>query len=789
MRFLRHILLWSALLAAHAPLSPVSARERTLCSVSPTSAERTGPAVPRIYTAAEQSEPSTRKKVAVVLSGGGAKGVAHIGALRVIEQAGIPIDIIVGTSMGAIVGGFYSIGYTTEQLDSMGMSQDWGLLLSDRTPRRNQPFSEKEEDERYIVSYKFGHDREAASGPQGFIRGTNLEMLFNDMVVGYHDSLDFRRLPVQFACVAANIVDGSEVVFDSGALPVAMRASMAIPGVFTPVYLGDAVLVDGGVLNNFPTDIARAMGADVVIGVDVQSGLREKDELTAATTVLRQIVEMTMHQQNYQQKIADTDLYVKVDVTGYSSASFNTPALDSLIDRGYRSTLAHRGELVRLRRSLDPDGSDLVAAVREPFVPLSERGTFHVYNVDFEGLTPRQRRWVMRKCRIRENSNMSVRRLEHCMSILGATTSHTGIYYSMRDTLEGYNLEFHMDAIRGNSVNAGVEFDTEEIASVLVNGTMRFGERMPMEASVTGRFGKRLALGARYAFLTSPLSDFRFGYSFNYDDVVIHSGGHRLYNAAYNRHTGYFSFVNMNSLRQNLRTEVGLAFRKYDYRSLLADYREWDGSDGRPIPEANLMADLDTRLWNYFVRADYETLDSRYFPHRGTSISLDVELITDNLYRWDGGVPLSAVSLSWITAVPLSPRFSIIPGVYGRAVSPDAPFPLCNMIGGRTFGRYMPQQMPFDGVGYVEMAPAVFVAARLQARYRIGARHHAAISANYGVGAADIHSFTFRNVADEYLGVSVDYGYDLNRFPLQASLGWSNLTKSVGLYLQAGYMF
>ncbi len=443
-----------------------------------------------------------RKKVAVVLSGGGAKGVAHIGALRVIEQADIPIDVIVGTSMGAIVGGLYSIGYTTDQLDSMVMSQDWSLLLSDRTPRPDQPFSEKENDDRYLISYQFGPGE---SGVSGLVQGTNLEMLFNDMMVGHHDSLDFGRLPIPFACVATDLVDGSEVVFKNGVLTTAMRASMAIPGFFTPVYLNDAVLVDGGLVNNFPTDVARAMGADVIIGVDVQSGLRSKDDLSNAAQVARQIVELNMQQQDYHSKVVDTDVYVKVDVEGYSSQSFNLPALDTLIRRGYSSALGQLDELRRLKRELELD-DDFSIPKREPFVPLSERGTFHVYNVTFEELSERQQRWVMRKCRIKPNSNMTVRRLNHCMSILAAATSHTGIYYSLRDTLEGYNLDFHMDAIKDNTVSGGVNFDTEEIASVLVNGTFRLGRRMPMEASVTGRFGKRLALGIDYTFLASPLS-------------------------------------------------------------------------------------------------------------------------------------------------------------------------------------------------------------------------------------------------------------------------------------------
>ena len=726
--------------------------------------------------------PAERPKVGVVLSGGGAKGVAHIGALRVIEQAGIPIDIIVGTSMGAIVGGLYSIGYTTDQLDSMVMSQDWSLLLSDRTPRPNQPYSEKENDDRYLITYPFGRD---AGGVSGLVNGTNLEMLFNDMMVGYHDSLDFRTLPIPFACVATNIVDGTPTIFDRGVLPTAMRASMAIPGFFTPVYLDDSVLVDGGLINNFPTDVARNMGADIIIGVDVQSGLRTKDELIGAAQVARQIIELNMRQQNFVSKVEDADVYVKVDVEGYSSQSFNLPALDTLMRRGYESALGQRDRLEDLKQELGLEPGTRLP-VRAPFVPLTDRGYFHVYNVRFDELTERQQRWVMRKCRIRPDSNMSVARLNHCMSILSAATSHTGIYYSLRDTLEGYNLDFHMDAVKGNSVSGGVNFDTEEIASVLVNGTFRLGHRMPMEASVTGRFGKRIMLDAEYVFLASPLSGFKFRYTFNHDDVNINQNGNRLYNPTYIRNMAGVSFVNMNFLRQNLKLELGGAFQKYNYLSLLSEYREYDPDKPPRFP---LIDDLDVHMWSYFAKIDYETLDSRYFTHRGTALSLGFEFFTDNFYQWRGDAPFMALSLSWKTAIPFSDRFTLIPSIYGRSLSKSGiPFPMLNMVGGKFFGRYMPHQMPFDGIGYMEEAQNIFTAAKLQARQRIGLRHYVSGSFNYGLAANEFFELT-TDAGREYFGASLDYGYDLRGFPVSVSLGWSNITRSVGFYFQAGYMF
>ena len=213
-----------------------------------------------------------RKKVGVVLSGGGAKGMAHIKALKVIEEAGIPIDYIAGTSMGAIVGGLYAIGYTTEQLDSMVRKQDWTFLLSDRIKRSAMSLTDRERSEKYTVSIPFTKTpKDAATG--GLMKGQNLANLFSDLTVGYHDSIDFNKLPIPFACVAANVVNGEQIVFHDGILSTAMRASMAIPGVFTPVRQDSMVLVDGGIVNNYPADVVKAMGADIIIGVDVQLSL------------------------------------------------------------------------------------------------------------------------------------------------------------------------------------------------------------------------------------------------------------------------------------------------------------------------------------------------------------------------------------------------------------------------------------------------------------------------------------------------------------------------------------
>ncbi len=263
---------------------------------------------------------SGRPKVAVVLSGGGAKGTAHIGALKVIEEAGIPIDYVVGTSMGAIVGGLYSIGYTPQQLDSMVNAQNWKFLLSDAPNPKDVLLDDRLKSERYVLSIPFSL-KSAAVSDAGIIKGKNLARLFSTLTEGYQDSVDFSRLPIPFACVSENLVNGSEVVFHEGILATAMRSSMSIPGVFAPVDLDGMVLVDGGMVNNYPVDVALAMGADYIIGVDVQSPLLKASELKSVKDIFGQIINL-QGEKKYRENLRNTDVLIKVDVTGYSAASF-----------------------------------------------------------------------------------------------------------------------------------------------------------------------------------------------------------------------------------------------------------------------------------------------------------------------------------------------------------------------------------------------------------------------------------------------------------------------------------
>ena len=378
-----------------------------------------------------------RKKVGVVLSGGGAKGVAHIKALKVIEEAGIPIDYIVGTSMGSIVGGLYAIGYTPEQLDSMVRKQDWTFLLSDRIKRSAMSLTERERSAKYIVSLPFTKNPKAAMSG-GIIKGQNLANLFSDLTVGYHDSINFNKLPIPFACVSANVVNGDQIVFHDGVLSTAMRASMAIPGVFTPVRKDSMVLVDGGIVNNYPADVAKAMGADIIIGVDVQNALKSADKLNSAPDILGQIVDLTC-QTNHEKNVELTDTYIKVNVDGFSSASFTSAAIDSLMRRGEEAARAQWNSLIALKKEIGiPD--NYVPKQHGPYSSLSNSRTVYVTDISFSGVEADDKKWLMKKCNLKENSNITTQQIEQAVYQLRGSHSYSSASYTLTDTPEGYHL-------------------------------------------------------------------------------------------------------------------------------------------------------------------------------------------------------------------------------------------------------------------------------------------------------------------------------------------------------------
>ena len=712
-----------------------------------------------------------RKKVGVVLSGGGAKGMAHIKALKVIEEAGIPIDYIAGTSMGAIVGGLYAIGYTTEQLDSMVRKQDWTFLLSDRIKRSAMSLTDRERSEKYTVSIPFTKTpKDAAAG--GLMKGQNLANLFSDLTVGYHDSIDFNKLPIPFACVAANVVNGEQIVFHDGILSTAMRASMAIPGVFTPVRQDSMVLVDGGIVNNYPADVVKAMGADIIIGVDVQNALKKADKLNSVPDILGQIVDITC-QSNHEKNVDLTDTYIRVNVEGYSSASFTPAAIDTLMRRGEEAAKEQWNSLLALKKKIGI-AEDYTPKQHGPYSSLSNARTVYVTDISFSGVEVDDKKWLMKKCNLKENSDITTQQIEQALYQLRGSQSYSSASYTLKETPEGYHLNFLLQEKYERRINLGIRFDSEEIASLLVNATADLKTHIPSRLALTGRLGKRYAARIDYTLEPMQQRNFNFSYMFQYNDINIYEEGDRAYNTTYKYHLAEFGFSDV--WYKNFRFGLGLRFEYYKYKDFL--FKK---------PEISDLKVESEHFLSYFAQVQYNTYDKGRFPSKGSDFRAAYSLYTDNTAQYNEHAPFSALNASWASVIPVTRRFAVIPSIYGRIlIGRDFPYPLQNAIGGEVPGFYIPQQLPFAGVTNLELMDNTVMIASIKFRQRMGAIHYLTLTGNYGL--TDSNFFDILK-GKQLFGVSAGYGMDSIFGPLEISLGYSNQTDKGSCFVNLVYYF
>ena len=720
-----------------------------------------------------------RKRVAVVLSGGGAKGMAHIGVLKVLERAGIPVDIVTGTSMGSIIGGLYAIGYNANALDSLVRVQDWGYVISDREDLSNQSLSDRRKQNTYFINTNLGKKDKNAGG---IIKGKNLAELFQQLCVGYTDSIDFTRdLPIPFACVATNIIDNSEYDFHSGHLPQAMRASMAIPAAFSPVRIGDMVLVDGGLRNNFPADIARQMGADIIIGVTVQGPPKVAENLGGTMSIISQIVDVNC-KNKYDENLAITDLHFPVDTKGFNAASFTPAAIDTLIRRGEEEAMRHWDQILALKKRIGIDDS-FRPTILQPLRPQVLTEKRHVTGFTFENMTAQDERFIRQKHHLNKLDSIDAKLQQQL-----TTTMRVDLFYQTAEcrlVQDGDDMRVVLSASGRKSaqLHAGARFDTEEYATVQVGLDIPWKTLIPVSTELTVRLGKRIMgrmeITGHPRYFTRP----KFCYTFYRNDIDVYLNGDRDYNMRYNQSQAELTPLNFDLRHFNI--QFGLRWDYMHYRSGL-------GSE-----TSSQMYFENEHFISYRGRVNYNSEDNWYFPTRGVRFKAEYAYVTNNFVKLNEYAPdgtklgkttgMSEVSANWRASFTFGSRFTLQPMVYGRLLFGNVvPTVLSNTIGGEWFSHYVEQQMPFAGIGRMESIDKQFFAAQLQAQQRIGEKHYALLKVAFGQNADKV-----RNLLDHraLFGVQAAYYYNTMFGPVGASLGYSNHTKSAYFFINLGYVF
>ena len=723
-----------------------------------------------------------RPKVALVLCGGGAKGAAHIGALKVLEEARVPIDMIVGTSIGGLVGGLYAMGYSAAELDSIVSGCDWKYLLSDNSySRRDESFDGRSLDAKYLVRVPFYGVNAAKSEspisrlPSGFIGGQNILNFLNGLAMQYRGDIEFKNLPVPFACVATDLSKGEAVVLDRGELTMAMRATMAIPGVFSPVEIDGRVLVDGGVVNNFPVDVARNMGADIVIGVDIKNDAPSVDKLKAMPQVFMQMLDLLGYDA-YVRNVQDVDILIKPDVSKYGTFSFNAPAVAQLIKNGEvaaREKIASLDSLVRRLSTLALGDYGKPSPVQV----APQKDEFCFANVTFRGIPEKDMHWMRRLSGLKPGVNLTKMDIDRGISVLMGTKAFSSVTY----TIEGRGTKEEilvLNLVKGpsNVVALGARYDSEEAAGLLVH----------IGVNELGLLGSKVGLTGRLSY--NPYGEFNYSYNskyfpkieFNYKvggmDMNIYKSTDNQNNLDFVYQRGEINLANI--YLRNYNFKIGTRFEHYDYDR----YLKYNIPDN--YQEYSLK---DESYQSFYFNGKMDNLDDDYFPKHGVAVEIDGEYWTKG---YSGNtVPFGAVRVMVDGTMKAGNRLVFLPHLYGRVIIGDCTeIPYLNYFGGSEPGRYFSQQLPFIGMNYANPIYNSVVIGRMDIRQQIGSSHYIYAIANYLRSGMSIDEM-FAQDGFGIWGFGVKYAYNSPIGPLTLNVHWSDYDHKFGAYISLGHYF
>lgn len=748
-----------------------------------------------------------RPTVALVLSGGGAKGAAHVGVIKYLESIGMPVDVVMGTSMGGLVGGIYALGYEAEQLDSIIRGIDWDMALSDKVPRDYLSYSAIKYKEKYVLSFPFLYDKKdymrkiesdqqytrrvddihfgageadatnmvkdnlLGSLPSGMVYGQNVNNIFSSLSVGYQDETDFYDLPIPFLCVATDLVSGTAKIWTEGKLNTALRSTMSIPGLFAPVRVDGMVLVDGGMRNNYPTDLAKKVGADIVIGVNLSEGYKNYNEINNLADIINTGIDM-LGRTSFESNIDIPDVNIKPDLHEFNMLSFDDRSIDTIINRGYQAALTVAAKLDSIKAVV---GSDRTVFHNDPADDIRLRKVL-VSGVEIAGVDDKESLYLMNKIKVGAGSRMGNAEIEDAVATIFGTNAFDYVNYELLGDEEPYRLRFNCKRGPICQLGLGGRFDTEEIVSVLVNLGVGVHKIQGSSLDFTGKVGTNPNASLTYSYISPKGMSFNVMAGVRYTDRNTFSIGDNRFR------------INFLDVRQ----EIFLSNIKWSTFFLKTGFRN-DYYNVNSVMAEQAFGDYDVnQLSNdyvtFFFNARKDSFDNAYIPTKGKSFGLS--------YDWVfGGGPQKFNNFHAFTLdakhVVGGDRFAFIPSVNIRYLLGDeVPVPFTNTIGGSMAGRYLDQQIPFIGINNAAAMQKILGVARADWRVKLLKNNYLTAIANYALSCDEISAFkNWNEDVAGYLGCGLQYTYNSIVGPLSLNVHWSSYTHNVGLYLSLGFDF
>lgn len=719
--------------------------------------------------AQDSIKPKTGKpKIGLVLSGGGAKGFAHIGVLKALEKAGVEISYIGGTSMGAIIGGLYASGYSATQIDSVFYETDFDKLLSDFIPRASKNFYEKRNDELYAFTLPF--NKLKIGIPTALSRGMYNYNLLNKLTYKVRSVRDFNKLPIPFLCIATDIETGEEVLLNKGYLAQAMLASAAFPSLFSPVEIEGRLLVDGGVTNNYPIEEVKKLGADFIIGVDVQDDLKDRKSLKDATRILVQISNLQMIEK-MKEKVSKTDIYIKPDITNYSVISFDQGR--EIIKRGEEAAMKVFDQILAVGDSTKPQRK----------FPKVVADSLHIKNIAINPLENYTRSYVIGKLRFKQGSKISYDDLRLGMDNVAATQNFSGIGYTIE------NNEGHDDLCVELTENPnttflklGLHYDGLYKSAILLNLTQK---KTLFKNDI---FSVDVILG----------DNFRYNLDYYIDNGFYWSFGLK---SRYNR------------FNRNIETDFqdGELLRQYGINSLNIEYSDFTNQayvqtifvqkfllgagveikhlkvESNTLPETAQIFDNSTYA-SFFGSLKFDSFDNKYFPKKGWYFTGDFQTY---FYSSDYSKTFDQFSLA-------KAEMGFARRLFRRAsikVQAEAGFAIggSNQVFDFILGGYgyhtINNFKHFYGYDFLSISGDSYIKSALTFDYEIFKRNHINFAANIANVDDNLFETTDWFSKIRHTGYAVGYGLDSIIGPIELKYSWSPELSKGYAWFSIGFWF
>lgn len=716
----------------------------------------------------EQQKP--RPKIGLVLSGGGAKGFAHIGVLKVLEQAGIKIDYIGGTSMGAVVGGLYASGYNANQIDSIFKVTNFDELIKDFIPRSSKNFYEKRNDELYAITLPFNKFKIGI--PTALSKGMYNYNLLNKLTRNVRHIRDFNKLPIPFLCIGSNIETGEEVILNKGYLAQAMLASSAFPTLFSPVEIDGKLLVDGGVTNNYPIEAVREMGADIIIGVDVQDDLLDRNKLKEATKILVQITNLQSIEK-MKEKIKQTDIYIKPDILKYGVISFDDG--EEIIKGGEEAAFA-------VYEKLKVYGSSPI----NKFKPKLEvvKDSLQINDIIINKLDSYTRSYIIGKLRFKQCSKISYEDLRNGIDNITSTQNFSSISYTLEKNKGQDDLVLSLtENPTTNFLKFGIHYDGLYKSGILVNLTHKKTLFKNDIASVDLVLGDNIRYNFDYyidnGFYWSFGFKSRFN-KFNRNVATDFNNGSLLKQLSIETINIDFSDFTNQAYIQTLFVQKFLIGVGTEYKHLKINSKTTENS--MPVFENSDYVSL-------FGYLKYDSFDNKYFPRSGWYLSSDFQYFGYSSNYTKNFDKFSIVKGDVGFAKMLSKQLTFkSQGEAGFAVgNQSVPF-FDFVLGGYGFNA-INNFKPFYGYDFLSLAGDSYIKGSFTLDYEFIKKNHLNLSANYANIEDNLFNSTKWISTPKYSGYALGYGLETIVGPVEFKYTWSPETGRGYAWFNVGFWF